>query len=184
MRAGWNNVVLACLLAAWMVPAGAALPEPEAGLWQLEPEVRMNGQNVSQMVGALRAPRQVCVSAEDARMMADPERALALWGGSLAEKGCVVDRLSVAGSTLNFAGACRGEGSVFQGDVDGELVYHSRRHVSGKLLGKGMPALGGWAEALRGAAQAAGQTLRTELKVQMQWQGAACGDAPAIGGKR
>lgn len=198
--------VMACLLAAASAGAWAALPEPAPGLWRVKPEVSMNGRDVTRMMGALQAQlmsqlpaeqrdrlppvarqpfeedKLVCVSPKDAKMLADPERALAVWGKELAGQGCAITRHAVSGNTVTFEGECREDAKVFQGDVEGELVYHSNRHVSGKVSGNGVPGAGGWANVLQGAVQTAAQSLRTELTADMQWQGEDCAKARPPGG--
>lgn len=184
MKADWRSVLLGLMLGIVTVPTQAALPQPAVGLWRVAPEMRMNGQNISKMISALREPKEVCVAAQGAKMLADPEGALALWGKDLADKGCVIERHAVIGNKVTFEGVCKGKDSLFQGNVSGELLYHSKHEISAKLLGAGLPALGGWAGALQNAAKAAGQAIRAELTAQMQWQGEACGNAPALNSKR
>lgn len=205
MKASLGSAGLACVLVLAGTSAGAALPEPEPGLWQIKPEVRMNGRDVTNMMGALQAQlmaqlpaeqrerlppvarqplqetRQVCVSSKDAGVLADPEGALAMWGKELDKQGCSIGNHAVSGNTVTFEGECRNDGKVFQGEVEGELVYHSSRRITGKVLGNGVPGMGDWARMLQGAAQAAAQSLRTELTVDMQWQGTDCGNAPPTG---
>ncbi|MCB5362891.1 DUF3617 family protein [Pusillimonas sp. CC-YST705] len=184
----------------------AEVPEPEPGLWHIKPEMRMNGRDVTQMMGALQAQlmaqlpaeqrerlppiakqaiqetKQVCVSAKDAKLLADPERALALWGKELADKGCKMGGHAVSGNTVTFEAQCPPGGKVFQGDVQGEFVYHSSRSIGAKVQGNGLPGAGGWADILQGAAQATSRALKSELIMDMQWQGKDCAGAPPVSG--
>lgn len=197
MKVNMGSVLMAGLLSAVGTNAWAALPQPSPGQWLIQPEVRMNGRDVTGMMGVLQEqlisnlpakqrdrlppaarqpleePKQVCVSPKQAKMLADPEGALKVWGKELAGQGCTITKHAVSGNKVTFEGQCSQDAKVFQGDVTGELLYHSNRHLSGKVSGTGAP-VGGVAGGLQGALQAAGQSLRTELLADMQWQGANC----------
>jgi len=188
------------------INVAAEVPEPEPGLWHIKPEMRVNGRDVTQMMGALQAQlmaqlpaeqrerlppiakqaiqesKQVCVSAKEAKLLADPERALALWSKELADKGCKMGDYAVSGNTVTFEAQCPPGGKVLQGDVQGEFVYHSSRSIGAKVQGIGLPGTGGWTDILQGAAQATSRDLKSELIMDMQWQGKDCAGAPSVSG--
>lgn len=191
-----------------MAPAMAALPIPAAGLWKVQPDLVVNGRNLTRDIrliqqqignslpreqrariagafGGLGVPRAICLTPEHARRLMDPQRAVAMWGKEIQRSGCEIQSLSTSGNVITLKGVCKPmeDGNGFQGDVDGRITYQDAHRMIGVFTGLGTFRLGGGLGALL---LAGGQSLlddgsgpmRSELSADMMWQGKDCGDVP------
>lgn len=192
---------LAVAVCAVLPSLAAALPTPEAGLWQVESDTILNGRNITQDIQAMQQemlkqlpPDQremyaqhfdhggskVCLTPEQAGLMADPNRAVALLGKDMEEAGCQMGVDSVSGSRIKLKGACSPEAGQagFKGSISGDVTYHDARHISGLYAGDGTMDV----SELNAALQAGGMpsvpvdaSMKSEFRFNMTWQGKDCG---------
>jgi hypothetical protein len=200
-RAATLGVALATLLLAAPASAQRLSVTPQPGLWQVENQVSYNGVDLLAQMRAMQAEmlRQLpadqramaeqmlreqgealggssreCLTAEQAREMADPRRLLERMNepDEDGDLSCRYELVSVSGNTLQVRGQCEPQDG-WNGRMQGTMTLHDARRWSSRFSGTGR--LRGEAATMPGIPNATGP-VEFVISSNGRWVTATCGD--------
>jgi hypothetical protein len=174
---------------------------PTPGLWETRQQLTLNGADIVQIVrdmqqqmlagmnaqeraaaermmadqaDALSGIERECITAEDAREMADPQRLVARMNEVNEEDTgqCRFELVSVSGNTVRVKGRCAPE-EGWAGDLDGVLTLHDSKRWTARFTGSGRLA----GEGIPGVPNAGGK-VDAVMESTARWLGADCGRVP------
>ncbi len=193
-------------LLVWSVAIAAALPAahaqklaplPQAGLWEQQFRLVVDGQDVIAQMNAMReqvlaqlpperrqqmeealarhgaaagsdgATARHCLTPRDVAQWSDPKQALAR--SLRGQRHCTAEVVSVVGSSVNFTGRCN-DAHGLDGDFTGTYTQADPKHWTYTMQGRGRMPGGD-----PGAAPVA-----IEGRGTGRWIGADCGDVPSV----
>jgi len=173
---------LSCL-AAWAAQAADFSASAKPGLWKMDQQMLINGQDVrktmleTQKKMLQNAPPEVrdemmakldaqekglqCVTPTQAARMATADAYLASMNDN--PDACRYELTDETANSFKFSGHCDTEDG-FDGDMSGEVVVKSDEAFTMTMKGTGtVPAAGG-------------EEMSQDMRVSAQWLGADCGD--------
>lgn len=164
--------------------------QPSAGQWEITTQTLAEGKDIGPQLNLIKQqaatflkpeqleklnrydPRQFneCLSVKQATVLSDPQKSLDFVSQALGQCELQIDSQDTAKSTMVFSGYCNEPKHGIEGNVKGQIQYHSATEASGFVEGVGtLPAA--IQLILIGRMQ---QQIHIRNNFRAQWQQAQC----------
>lgn len=131
--------------------------QPKAGQWEITTQTLAEGKDIGpklnlikQQAAAFLKPKQLeklnrydprqfseCLTAKQATVLSDPQKSLDFVSQALGQCELQIDSQDAAQSSLRFSGYCNEPKHGIEGNVKGQIQYHSPTDASGFVEGIG-----------------------------------------------
>lgn len=131
--------------------------QPKAGQWEITTQTLAEGKDIGpklnlikQQAAAFLKPKQLeklnkydpsqfneCLTSKQVAVLSDPQKSLDFISQALGQCELQIDRQETAQSRLHFSGYCNEPKHGIEGDVEGQIQYHSPTEASGYVEGVG-----------------------------------------------
>lgn len=151
-----KTVVGICLFGLALSAQAAPLTiQPKAGQWLVTTKTMVNGKDIGpqlalikNQVAAFLSDKQketlnrydpsqftMCLSSSDAAMLSDPEKNLQAINDVLGQ--CDLQLTGQTANSMSFSGYCTASTQGIEGEVTGQITYHSDTNVTAVIEGVG-----------------------------------------------